>query len=178
MIDKINFSVSVLIFVFNAIIVSINIKVYSINYSESDFSPDFISNIQLNFKILLFYSLFMLIYCLIYILIYPEVNKRNLDKDAIIIFLYILLILSSIYQNWNACTLIYNEMNNEKIILNFRLDKINNLLHFNQGFLVLLIPLLILRGLITAYREGKKSILNYFLAGGTIGTFEFSKLIS
>ena len=182
MIDKIHFSLNILIFFFNIFICTLFFKIKFISLSDSNLSNEFISQMENMNQINLAYSLFLLTYCLIFIVIYQEIYGNNIIKDIIINIFYILLISTMIVNNYKILGKIKNE---EKYfyltyidIPNNELEKIIYLFHYVQGFFFLLIILTIIKGFVTFYRGAKNIIINYFQNGGSIFYFEASHIIS
>ena len=182
MIDKINFSVNIFIYLINMSICILYFKIKCIDLEESKLSQEFISQQDIMGQILLGCSIFLLIFCLIYIVIYQEIYGCNILKDLFIGMFYIILILTMIYYNYNEFTSIKNEQNifSKKFfdIPNYQLEKIRYTLFYIQGLLILLILFTLIKELISFYRDLKGFILTYFISGGSIFLFEVEHLIS
>ena len=102
MIDKIHFSVNIIIYFINAIICILYYNIKGIDLTGYNLSPEYITQKETIDNISLAYSIFLLIYCLIYVVIYQEIYGKDLLKDLFINFIYILLSSNMIYINYKT----------------------------------------------------------------------------
>ena len=182
MIDKIHFSLNVLIYSINMIILILFYNVGCIDLTGSNLSEEFISQMKLMNQISLAYSLFMLLYSLVFIVIYQEIYGNDILKDIFINIFYIILISTMMFNNLKIFGNIKVEEDKYLLLFldipNYQLDKILFIYHYIQGLFFLLILLIIIKGFICFYRTIKNFIINYFQNGGTIFYFEVSHIIS
>ena len=182
MIDKINFTLNIFIYLLNMIVCILFYKIKYVNLDESNASKEFISQFEMMNNYTLAYSIFLLVYILVFIIIYQEVNGNDILKDIFIHFFYILLISAMIYDNYKVVGIIKNEEKNNLLISldipNFNIDKIIYNYYYIQSIFLLLILLTIIKGFISFYRGTKDIIINYFEQGGTMLYFEISHIIS
>ena len=181
MIDKIHFSVNIIIYFINAIICILYYNIKGIDLTGYNLSPEYITQKETIDNISLAYSIFLLIYCLIYVVIYQEIYGKDLLKDLFINFIYILLSSNMIYINYKTFAEIKSEeINFSKILYNipnYPLETSRTFLMFIQGLFALLVLFVLIKEIISYYRGLKSFILFYFQNGGRIFYFELRHLI-
>ena len=181
MIDKIQFSVSIIICILNAIMCWIYFKIKCISLTGYYLSDEYINQKVSLDTISLGYSGFLLIFCLIYVVAYKSFGKKDVMKNSFINFFYIFFLLNMIYINCNYFDLIKKEMNDfNKMffdIPNYSLEQSRYLLFIEQGLTFLIILITLINELIDYYRGLKNFILSYFQHGGSILFFELKHLV-
>ena len=182
MIDKIHFSVNIIIYFINAVICILYYNIKFINVTGYNLSQEYLSQQEILDNISLAYSIFLLIFCLFYVVIYQEIYGKDILKDLFINSTYILLSANMIYINYRSFSEIKKEeINFSKILYDIPIYPLENrrtFLMFIQGLFTILILFTLVKILISLYRALKNFILNYFQNGGNILYFELSQLIS
>ena len=182
MIDKIHFSVSIFIYMINALICILYYNIKCVEINDYNLSKEYISQKDLMDQISLAYSIFLLIFCLIYVVIYQEIYGRDMVRDLFINVFYILLSTNVLYLNYKNFQVIKTEEKSfSKVLWDipiYPLERIMFFLCIIQGFVVLLISFTLIKLLISYYRGLKILILTYFQNGGRVLSFEFRHLIN
>ena len=181
MIDKIHFSVNIIIYAINSYICILYYRIKSLDLKEYNLSSDYITKKEIMDQISLGYSVFLLIFCLIYVVIYQEIYGKDVIKDLFINIFYILLSTNMIYYNCRNFSVINAENNNfSKVFFdvpNYPLENIRFKLFFIQGLIILQILFTLVKEFISFYRGLKDFILSYFENGGRVFFFEVRHLI-
>ena len=182
MINKIQFSVNIFIYIINTLICVLYYKIFIIDLDNYHLSEEYISQKDIMDQMSLGYSIFLLIFCLIYVVIYKEIYGNDLLKDLFITGFYILLTLNMIYINNKNFSFIKKENENlSQIFFDipiYPLEKIRFLLVVAQGLIVLLIVFTVIKELIACYRTLKNLIIINFGNGRGFLVFEIQNLIT
>ena len=182
MIDKIHFSVNIIIYLINSYICVLYYQIKCLDLKDYNLSENYITQKEIMDQISLGYSIFLLIFCLIYVVIYQEVYGKDIIKDLFINIFYILLSANMIYCNCRNFSMIKTESDNlSKVFFDvpfYPLEKIRFELFIIQGLVILIILFTLIKAFISFYRGLKDFVLTYFQNGGRIFYFEVGHLIA